>query len=405
MTNAGGRVGRLASRLPEGLLDAAWLWLVLRIGLGAIAGLLVMKGLAPPPCNSDVVINHWTTIPPLSDGGAAFPLVGVWQHWDACWYTKIAAYGYETGTGATTFFPLLPVLMRAGSVLTGGNLALAGLVVNAVALIIAFTGLRQLVSRDFDGPTADRTVLYVAVFPAAFFLFAPFTEAIFLACAVWAILGARRRQWAIAIAAGLLAGFVRPTGILLFLPVGWEAAMALRESWRSGRPGARRLGRREILPVLALLVPVIAYAAFIGYTSAVVGEDYFAAHSNWAGTVVRLPWDAMAAGWDWALGHGDPFRMLDTIGLIVFSILAIAGLRIVPASYSLYTFSALAVLFTQTTVYPLMSSMRYLLMLFPCFVILALLGRWPRLHTAWLIVSLLLLGFLTTSFVRGSFVG
>ena len=99
----------------------------------------------------------------------------VWQHWDACWYSKIAAYGYETGTSSTNFFQLLPFMMRAVSILVGDDIALAGLVVNAVALVLGLTGLRQLVREDLDGETADRAVLYVAVFPVAFFFFAPFT--------------------------------------------------------------------------------------------------------------------------------------------------------------------------------------------------------------------------------------
>jgi len=52
-----------------------------------------------------------------------------------------------------------------------------------------------------------------------------------------------------------------------------------------------------------------------------------------------------------------------------------------------------------------MSTARYLLVLFPCFVVLALAGRRPRFHTGWLLISVLFLGLMTTLFLEGNFVG
>jgi hypothetical protein len=54
---------------------------------------------------------------------------------------------------------------------------------------------------------------------------------------------------------------------------------------------------------------------------------------------------------------------------------------------------------------PLMSTSRYVLVLFPAFVVLAQLGRHRRLHYSWLILSLLLLGFFLYAFLSGPFVG
>ena len=60
---------------------------------------------------------------------------------------------------------------------------------------------------------------------------------------------------------------------------------------------------------------------------------------------------------------------------------------------------------TQDTVFPLMSTTRYLIVLFPCFVILAMAGRHERFNTGWLVISTLLLGFVASSFVEGVMVG
>lgn len=398
------RTNGLLGRLPEGMVDAAWLWLVLRVGFGLFAAVLVMKGGLPGPCNSDLVINGWKTFPPLDDKGIAFPLIGVWQHWDACWYAKIAAHGYEAGASSTNFFPLLPLLMSAGSSVLVGDVNFAALAVNAVAFVIGLTGLWQLVHEDFDAQTADRTILYVAIFPVAFFFFAPFTEALFLACAVWAVLGARRQDWELATLAGFLAGLARPQGFLLFLPIGWEAALALRDRWRAGTPGTRPFGWRDLRPIVASVAPVVAFGAYVAFTVLVVGRSYFQSHLTWASTGLHLPWEPLVLAWDWVLQHHDAITLLNLVALILFGVLVVAGLRRMPVSYSLYALPQLGLALTQQTAWPLMSTMRYLLVLFPCFVVLALAGRRPRLHTGWLVLSMLFLGLLTALFLQGNFV-
>lgn len=397
-----GSVRRLPGRLPDGLADIVWLWLVLRVGLSLVAALLFVGGDLPNPCNTDLLINHWITLPQLDNHGVAFPLVGVWQHWDACWYSKIAYNGYEAGVPSTTFFPLLPALMSVGSHLVGGDVNLAALVINGVAFVVALFGLRQLVRMDFDEVTADRTILYEAVFPVAFFFFAPFTEALFLVGCVWAVLGARRGNWMLAAFAGLVAGLARPTGLVLMLPIGWEALMALRAQWKS----AGGIGWRDLLPFAAAAAPFVAFVAYVVYSGA-VGEPYSVAHNSFAGqtTDLRAPWETVALAWERVVTVHDVITLLNLAALVLFVGLFLAGLRRLPASYSLLVLPQLVLILTQDALYPLMSVMRYVIVLFPCFVVLALAGRSPRFHTAWLALSTLFLGLLTTLFLQGTFVG
>ncbi len=389
------RLARLGARLPEGLVDAAWLWLVLRAGLGLIALFVVMRGRADTACSADAPLAF------LPDQGPLFALFGTWLHWDACWYTTIAAYGYGPDAGATTFFPLLPLLL-GGLAGIRGNIVLVGPVIMAVACIAAFTGLRQLVARDVDEPTARRTVLYTAVFPSALFLIAPFTESLFLATSVWAFLGARRRRWEIVLVAGLLAGLTRPQGLLLLVPLGWEALQMLRERWAGAGP---RLRPSDLGVAFAVASPAIAYGAFVAWTGLVVGESYFASHVQWGEHQLVLPWDRLAEGISWSIERGRPVQSLNAVAWVGFVGLTVAAIRRLPASYWLYCIPQLALMLTQDTVFPLMSTIRYLIVLFPCFVMLAMAGRHARFNTAWLVISTLLLGFVASSFVEGVMVG
>lgn len=390
-------------RLPEGMADAVWLWFVLRVSLGLFAAVLFVKGGLPGPCHFELALDGWKTFPPLDNKGIAFPLIGVWQRWDACWYSKIAVYGYEPGTSSTAFFPLLPVLMRAGSVLTGGDVALAGLIVNAAAFIIALTGLWQLVCADFDVEPARRTILYVAIFPSAFFLFAPFTEAIFLACAVWAILGARRRNWKLAALAGFLGALARTQGILLVLPLGWEAAAALRGRWNAWRSGADQPRFGDLGPLIAAAAPVVAFVGYVAYTAIFVGQTPFEAQAHW-GNDLHLPWETVIAAWNWAIERPDAVEMINLVMLLFFAFLFFVGIRRLPASYTLYMLPQITLVSARLQPTPLTSTTRYMLVLFPAFIVLAMAGRQPRLRTAWVTMSLLFLGLLTALFLEGTFV-
>jgi hypothetical protein len=186
---------------------------------------------------------------------------------------------------------------------------------------------------------------------------------------------------------------------------GGRRRFALRERWRAGRPGARRLGWADLKPVVALVIPAVAYGSYVAFTAVILHQPYFDSHAIWAATGEHLPWDAIGQAWGWAFQHHDPFTMLNVLGLAGFSILAVVGLRLLPASYSLYVFPQLVLSLTQQTVSPLMSTARYLLVLFPCFVVLAVAGHWRRFHLAWLLLSVLFLGLMTTLFLEGNFVG
>lgn len=393
----GGPLARLGSRLPYGLTDAVWLWLLLRIGLTLIAAFVVLSGQAEAPCPKDA---HLAWLP---GSGAAFPLLGAWHHWDACWYTTIASNGYgtTTGTGATTFFPFLPLVAGALAVVRG-NLPLAFAAVNAVALVLALTGLQQLVARDVDKETARRTALYVAVFPAAFFLIAPFTEAIFLASVVWAFVGARSRRWEVAIVAGVVAGLTRPLGIVLMLPLAWEAARMVVDRWQAGGP---RFRRGDVVAAIAVLAPGVAYAGFVAWTALDVGQSYFASNAGWGAHHLVLPWDRIAQGVAYGLDNGKPSQLVNAAAWVLFAVLTFLGVRRLPVSYTLFVIPQLVLALTQDTAFPLMSTSRYLLALFPCFVVLAIAGRSRRFDTSWTVLSTLLLGFLTILFVEGWMVG
>ncbi len=77
-------------------------------------------------------------------------------------------------------------------------------------------------------------VLLAALWPASFYLFAGYTEALAIALIVWSIALARNEHWLGATACAVAAGLTRSAGTLLIVPL---VVMA----WRSGRGNKRWL--------------------------------------------------------------------------------------------------------------------------------------------------------------------
>ena len=192
----------------------------------------------------------------LMAAGHDTPLVTALRSWDAIWLLSIAHYGYDdvpvtlvdafgrhTADTAYAFFPGYPATVAAVGLLTGGNLVVAALLVTDVAGVVAAFGLVRL-TELIPGGSRRAGLLLVALFAAApmgVVLSMAYTEALFCAFAVWALVGVLRGQWLLAGLCSAAAGLVRPTGSALALAVGLAALVRRR---RPARRSAPWLGRR-----------------------------------------------------------------------------------------------------------------------------------------------------------------
>lgn len=376
--------------LPEGLGEACWLFVTLRVLLSLVAFMASLLLKLAEPCFGG------EPAPRLQATGLAFRLLGVWQRWDACWYEKIATVGYRPHDPSVNFFPLYPLLMRVVAVPLAGNLTLGGLVVAGVAYLAAMLGLQRLVGHDFGEETAQRTALYLSVFPAAFYLFAPFTEALFLALSVWALVAARRGAWGWSGLAAFLGGLTRVQGCLLTVPLAWEAGSCWRQ--RKGR-------RQRLLSLLGVAAPLCGLLLVLVVERAAAGWTALDTQRAYWGNSFDEPWSVVAASWQHIVAYGSAIESVNLALLVLFGALLAIGLRWLPRTYSLYAVPQYLLIISHQNVYsPLMAATRYLLVLFPAFVVLALLGRKRRFHHSWLAASLLFEALLLFAFLGGQFV-
>ena len=352
-------------------------------------------------------------------------LLSIWQRWDALWYQHIAEAWYRAGDGSVAFFPLYPLLARMLSVFVAGNTVFAALLVSSISFVVAIGVLGKLADIEFHGANAPTgggvnglprllsapvlTVLLLAAFPTGFFFLAPYTESLFLALAVVCFYLARTgRPWA-AGAAGFLASLARAQGIFLSLVLAFESLRGSGLLVWPPRPGDWRLKPS----ILAAGLPALGTLLLLLYQRDVLGElrSGFDALSPWGYRIVG-PWDSLGAAWLFIkggqAGHGQAeIELLNVVCLLGFAAIAIVGARKLRFSYWLYAWPSLGLLLTREMYFsPIMSTARYVLVVFPCFMVLALwLAPRPRVAAAWLVVSFVLQIVLFQYWVRWGFVG
>jgi Mannosyltransferase (PIG-V) len=321
--------------------------------------------------------------------------------WDSVWYLGIAHDGYAGSS--TAFFPLYPLLVRllaAGS--TPWALLLAGYVVSLGSFAGALVLLRRLTELELGADAARRTVFLVAFFPGALWFGVPYSESLFLLLSVGALYAARTDRWAWAGACAALASGTRSAGIVLLVPL---AMMA----WR----------RRDRAAAWLALAPA-GLAAYSGYLAATHGDAFAYLHlqdvwfRSFAGPFGAIA-DGARAAWDGALqllsgsrdhvyfspAGGDPFiaaaHNLELFGFLVFAVVAAVGVvRRLRAPYGAYVVAALALpLSFPVAPQPLMSLPRFLAVLFPLFMWIALKPRASRVAFG---VFVLLLGVFTVRY-------
>ncbi|HEY8600375.1 MAG TPA: hypothetical protein VIL85_18205 [Thermomicrobiales bacterium] len=324
--------------------------------------------------------------------GSRFGLLGVWQRWDAAWFEQIATVNYQPADPAVAFPPLFPLLMHVVGRAFGGNFTLGGLVVSGIAYVVAMVGLYKLVCDDWDEVIAQRTVLYLSLFPTAFFLFAPYAEAVFLASSVWSFYFARRHAWIAAALTAGLAALTRSPGILLAAPLAWESFRYWRSDWRRWPA------------LLAPLVPLGCFLVYSVYCRIFTGWSYFDGVATW-GTKTIPPWTAVIRSFQFILVEQNPLEALNLALLLFFAGLTLYGLRKLPFSYLLYTSVQLFLIGARYSNFsPLMSASRYFVVVFPLFIMLAIALQRRPAHYLWLAMSSILSLELFAVYLWGAFV-
>jgi len=307
----------------------------------------------------------------------------VWARWDSFWFLRIAEHGYDD-TASTAFYPLYPALVGVLGRIFGGHYVVAGIAISLAACLASFVLLYRLVLQRFPAEVAARAVLFLAVFPTAFFLQAVYSEALFLALALGAFLCAERDRFGAAAALTGLAILTRPTGLALvpaLLFLAWKAPTGRRSLVYIAAAVSAALGVYALVLWQQLGRPfafVHTEGQWFRETSPLgpLGGLWDAAHATWAG-VLQLTVGSEENSY-WVEEGADSVALTNIEGFGVLVLLVAAGYvawtRIGPA-YGLFCAASIAIpLSVPTRAVPLLSLPRFALVVFPVFIALALIA-------------------------------
>lgn len=327
--------------------------------------------------------------------------IDMWAHWDANWYKGIAHHGYlilegiETHQENIAFFPLYPYLMRLIQWLlpveSTNTLLLIGILLSNLFFLGSLYLLYRLTLEAFSNPPAARRAVWLlALFPTTLFFSAVYSESTFLFFSLAAFFFAHRRQWAMAGAAGFFAALTRVPGIVLLAPLGWMYLESIQWNWRKIRWNLLWLA----------LVP-LGLLAFLLHVYPLTGNLLapLQAQAAWTKQTV-LPWQTVFQ----SSSNYPIITQIDQVCVFLGLFLAIYALIKLPSkSYGLY---ALVLLFMPLFTGNLRSYTRYSMVIFPLFIIGAiLLRKKPLLFLVILTLSLVVMIFFMFGWTRFYWVG
>ncbi len=323
--------------------------------------------------------------------------------WDGKWMLAIAEYGYadvpitqtdarglHTVDTAFAFFPGYPYLVGAVAKLPLITPFAAAILVSLVVSCIAAAGAARLgteCARRMAGrsPLASGRfaeidprrvglilVVLFAATPMSVVLNMAYTEALFCALAVWALIGVLEHRWVLAGVCAGLAGLTRPTAIVLIAVVMLAAFLARRDGVRAW---------------FAMAVSPLGYLAYLGVVWAHTGSP-----TGW----FRIQTEGWGTEFDWGqaafifindvLINSGEIAPVATAWIIVATLIMLAVAVWSRMPWPVLLYGALVVASIVLSSGLMMSRPRLLL---PAFVLLLpvalLLARW---RTSFVVVAL-----------------
>jgi Gpi18-like mannosyltransferase len=337
-----------------------------------------------------LAITHGSSTNPFS------LLLNMFSQWDSSNYISIAQNGYVNSGNAANFivfFPLYSVLIR----LITFNFDYAnfsGLLISNLASIVAVIYLFKLAKLDYNDGVAKKAVLFLCVFPTAYFMSAVYTEGLFLALVIASLYYARTANWPLAGFLGFLASLTRIAGLILLPTLVIE--YFYQKNWKV---------KASDFKLAWLALPAFGFLIYLGINYQVTGSFFTfltIEREHWFQTFDPLLGFNRALNWH--IGHTFPDSFTVGYAEIIFAafgylMIGLAYKFKIRPSYQVYML-LIWMLAVATGFW--VSVPRYVLAMFPLFLVLALASTKKPVTIAILAVSCAGLFFFTWLFASGA---
>lgn len=321
--------------------------------------------------------------------------------WDVAHYLHLSQEGYAAGSKSCAFYPLWPAAIRVATALLGDRQVLAAMLLTNALSLIGFWMLYRLIERRCGVATAGDSLILMLAFPGALFFSFAYSESLFFALVMLFFWGLELERWAWVGIAGVLLPLTKATGVFVLLPLAWF--LYERRSHSTGcSTGVSLLGSRgqdarttawkQLAPWLLVLCPLLGYAAYFGLMYVWTGNalEGFDAQKSYPNS------PSIKNMFNYA-GFGSAFLNVQTLEGMMDSaldracfLLFLALLVPIYRLNKMWFFYVLPAGLVPALSSWFMSYRRYIMVLFPMFVVLAQLqGKARRRWLFWYYVALL----------------
>jgi len=334
----------------------------------------------------------------LREAPTSFQFLNPWIGFDSGHYISIANNWYQTAEQAA-FFPLYPFLVKIIGIVINNNF-IAGLLVSNIALIIVLFFLYKLLRLKFKENFTKRVIFYLLIFPTAFFFGSLYSESLFLLGIVGSFYFIKKKSYLGAAVMISLAVLTRSIGIFIIPALIWQL-------WRQHSGQAILFHIKKIVSVFAL--PITFFVGWLVYLKNAYG-DYFAfvnvqdiwpmqhREVGFLSSFTNFYESTKSLFSSSVFTEAYAIHLIDYSFFVLFLFLAIYIFFRVNKVYGLFMFLLLIPVFFSGS---LVSVDRYVLVLFPAFILLAKWGKNIYIHQFIMIFSLLMLGLFTALFANG----
>ncbi len=327
------------------------------------------------------------------------PYIFAWANFDGEHYLSIAQNGYRELELA--FFPVYPMLMRflaSFANINQFNLVLAGLIISNISFLLTLFILFKLILLDYSRKIAFLTITLILIFPTSFYFGSLYNESLFLLFLVGSFYYLRKNKFIKSALLGLLSSGTRVFGLIL-LPA------FLIEVWQ------QKLPIKKFLWIFLIPIGFFTYMSYqwlnfgdpiaFYHLQKIVGEQ----HQSGITVLPQIYFRYIKMLFGVSLSNPIYSTLILEFSVgILFFILPIYGFfKKLRLSYLVFAMIS----FLLPTIQGSFSSLpRYVLILFPSFLCMALIvqgfSKWVKI--ALFLTAVIWLGFETTLFLRGYWV-
>jgi len=280
--------------------------------------------------------------------------IRVWQRWDSNFYQSILEKGYKEfaeGVYDTAFFPLYPFLGKIVNVLVG-NAPVSLLIISNLSLFLAMYYMFNIVKEDYGEAIAKKSVWFLLAYPFAFFFTGIYTESLFLALLTGSVYYMRKNNIFMLSLFSFLLPLSRAVGVVV-IPVVFYY-----------------LYKKHLLKnFFVLILPMLALIGYYLY-SAHVGQTF--SESSFLGwkRYYTFPWTTIIKHFE-RITSGD-FSVIFIYNLVLsFVFLGTIVWSIKEGMKLEYIIIMLVLVFMPLCSNQLKSFVRYSVVVFPTFILLA----------------------------------